>query len=293
MTAQNPAPQETSGSSSGIVRALLADRAFLVATAILLTCALTWGIAVQQMGIVLIKSPIPWPEPCVVGSDFRLLSLPKVLGRYEMIPGSDTPIPKETLEQLKIGTSFDKMRLDDRTANWYVRRQYRDVEADANNPTPYDAWYIDVYFYNGGADSVPHIPERCRMVAGISGIESSQVEMDLAGSPLPEAWSPTVPIQRIIYSQELRMTTATRSEYYTFALNGRPESNWMFVRAKMKDIWTEHCYFAKIQFGPAGPGTVEPEESDRRARQFLRDVLPAVLKNLPSVADVAKATEGD
>lgn len=293
MTSPSRSTQQSSAPAGSIVRALLRDRPFLVATAILLTCALTWGIAVRRMGIVLIKSPIPWPEGCVVGSDFRLLSLPKVLGRYEMVPGSDEPIPKETLEQLKIGTSFDKMRLDDRTANWYVRRRYRDIEADPNNPTPYDAWYIDVYFYNGGADSVPHIPERCRMVAGISGIQSSKVDMDLATAPLPDAWSPTVPVQRIIYSQELGMTTATRSEYYTFALNGRPESNWMFVRAKMKDIWTEHCYFAKIQFGPAGPGIVDPEESDRQAREFLRDVLPAVLKNLPSVADVDKAAADD
>lgn len=279
---------------------LLQDKPFLIATVVLVTTAVLWGIAVETMGIVLNKKGLPWPAGCSISQDYRLLSLPKNHGFYKMVPGSDIAIPKSTLEPLKIGSTFDEIRYDERKSNWYLRRQYFDSRADEENPSPYDRWYLDVYFYNGGADTVPHIPERCRGVAGITGIQSDPVELDIASGRMPEGWRDwpgQVPFQRVTFNQKLtrgiQQHDLLRSEYYIFVVNGRPENNWWNVRVKMKSVWIEHCYFAKVQFGPIGGGEIRsPEESNQRAAEFIQSVLPDLLRNLPT-AETADALNSD
>jgi hypothetical protein len=62
----------------------------------------------------------------------------------------------------------------------------------------------------------------------------------------------------------------------------------------MKDVWTEYCYFAKVQFGPQGPGSIEsPAQADAQAEIFMRDVLPDLLRNLPSAAGVDALNASD
>ncbi len=277
-----------------MLQQILHDRHFIVVTAILLLCAAGWPILADQIGLFLEKHPVPHTEHTKIGEDFRLKSLRKLMGPYEMVPGSDQVIDSATLEELKIGTPLDKMRRDSRTSNWYLSRQYRRVGAEPSRD-PYARWYVQIFFYNGGTDTVPHVPERCRTEAGFQGMVSQRTYLKL-GLKGPPAWTDRqgVPVQRVLFEQKLpdHWQVLQRVEYYTFAFNGVPTADWKQVRWNMRSPFISHAYFVKIQFGPMGGGSIEdPAEADRQAEAFMRYMLPEILKNLPTVQDVQKAAQ--
>jgi hypothetical protein len=277
-----------------MLQQILHDRHFLVVAAILLLCAAGWPILADQIGLFLEKHPVPHPPYTQLREDFRLQSFRKLLGPFEMVAGSDQAIDKATLEELKMGTPLDKMRRQSGTSNWYLVRQYQRVGADPRRD-PYARWYVQIFFYNGGTDTVPHVPERCRTEAGFQGMVSDRTHLKL-GRKAPPAWTDGqgVPVQRVLYEQKLpdHWQVLQRVEYYTFAFNGVPTADWKQVRWNMRSPFISHAYFVKIQFGPSGAGSIEdPAEADRQAEAFMRYVLPEILKNLPTAQDVQKAAQ--
>ncbi|MFP4355056.1 MAG: hypothetical protein ACLFUJ_08000 [Phycisphaerae bacterium] len=278
--------------SKPLARRILADRSFLIAAGVLLACAAGWPILARQIGLFLDKTPVPWPEGTVVRDDFRL-DLDVRLGRYVMVANSDQVIDPETMQQLKIGSTLDKMRLESRTSNWYLSRVYE--RTDAKAASPYSAWYLQIFFYNGGTDTIPHVPERCRTQAGYRGMQSQTVQLTPSLAEFPEYADP-LEIQRVLFKQAVPgvVEPLTRVEYYLFAFNGQPQADWKMVRLYMRDPFISHAYFAKIQFGPVGPGNIDdPEEANRQAEDFIRNVFPNVLANLPSAEDVKMAMKDE
>ena len=56
------------------------------------------------------------------------------------------------------------------------------------------------------------------------------------------------------------------------------------VRWKLSNIFVKHCYFSKVQFSPLGrwtAGNLPKAECDAAAADFLREVMPTVLQQLP------------
>ena len=277
--------------AQSIGRRLLSDRTFLIAGGLMLVSAIAWPVIASAIGIFLEKKPVPNVSGIEISDDYRCTSVRMTTASYEM--EAEHTIDSETLDQLKIGGAADKLRRASGTSNWYLYRVYR--KRGVTNPNePYAWWQVQVYFYNGGTDTVPHVPERCYTQAGVRGIVSDTTDLPL-GLRVND-WSDSVPFQRIHYEQKIGsglQQYVPRVDYYTFSFNGLPQSDWTKVRLGMRSPFLSHAYFAKIQFGPiSAGGELDLEQADREAAAFMKELLPEILKNLPSAADVKKAAEG-
>jgi hypothetical protein len=282
-----------------------ANRHFLAAAVLLGSAAIGWSVAVRVLKIVTRKEAVPWPAGVAVDEEFGMTSLPEKLGPYEFVaadgeihrdpatgqpvkdgrPDGDVSVDEETMELLKIGTSTDEKNLPERKSNWLAIRQYRDSRVPPRQPFRY--WRAEIYYYTGGGDLVPHIPEICGPAGGAVHLGSDSVQVSLPGTPGPWGGGPVEFRQARFQKTELNGTTSQYVQYYVFSLNGRPESSRNVVRLKLTSPFVRHAYFAKIQFAPLGP-VVDQREADKAAKEFARHFLPEALKVLPMPADMER-----
>jgi hypothetical protein len=289
------------------------NRHFLAAAVILASAAVGWSVAVRVLKIVTRKEAVPWPAGVVVDEDFRMTSLPDKIGPYEFVaedgeihrdretgepvkdgrPDGDASVDEETMDLLKIGTGTDERNLPKRKSNWLAIRQYRDSRVAPRHPLRY--WRAEIYYYTGGGDLVPHVPEICGPAGGAVHLGSQDVQISLPDAPGP--WgSGAIGFRRARFQKiELNGATSQYVQYYVFSLNGHPESNRNMVRLRLTSPFVRHAYFAKIQFGPLG-SVVDQREAERAAKEFARHFLPEALKALPMPADLerlnAEAAQG-
>jgi hypothetical protein len=270
-------------SSLSTARLLLRDRPFVIAAIILGVTAVGWSSIRAALGVVTQKQPVPWPAGIVVTEkDHRLTTLPTRLGLYEMVKEYELTgdNDEDTLHTLGVATGFDNS--DDRHArrrsNWYVTRVYAD-----KRPSPlHKNWTLAAYYYTGGLDLVPHIPDNCLVAGAMTVLGTEVVKFSLPD--LPEPWR-QVQFCRTQYEDK---SGQRHAEYYTFSLNGEPECSRNEVRLKLLSPFMRYSYFAKIQLGPFHEPVLDVAETDRAAEQFLRSAMPELLKVLPTPADVAR-----
>lgn len=279
---------------------------FAIAAAVLATTAIGFEYAINALQWVTQKEAVPWPETVIVSPDeFRWENLPVQMGsRYEMAgdgeltgemdgkPDGEIMIPEELMETLKIGGTLDKARVGERRSNWYISRVYRDNRLPNGHPMKY--WQLDVFYYTGGLDTVPHVPERCMQAAGASPLGTENVTFRIPAARSP--WNGAVEFQRSRFSVPNQNGLGSRevAEYYVFSLNGRPETSWEAVRLELTYPWLRYTYFAKVQFGPripAGASASDVAATDKAAEDFMNYFLPAISQALPRPEDL-KAHEG-
>ena len=271
---------------------------FLIVVVILAVSAGGWQFAVYGLELALYKLPIRWPAPVEVDGSFQLTSFPKELAspdgawRFEAIEAKeDKEIPDDVMESLSIGTRTDKDRLPERRSNWLFMKLYGKWPAEASgkeSKMPADLWRLEAYYYTGMLDQVPHVPDRC-LVAGAAtllGEKDVQFELSDLARRVPEAWR-KVTFRRVAYSFRDRNTGRVDKyvQYYGFSVNGIPEPSWKLVRLKLINPFMHYTYYAKVQFGPARPVT-DMDEADKRAAEFVRTFMPAMLRMLPMPEDI-------
>ena len=313
--------KDSTPSKGKALHLVLRDKAFLVAVVILVASGLGWAWMVEAMNWALSKEPCPWPEPVAVDADFRLDSFPdrvKVPGGvyesvtqdvrteggrklYYWVPGRPDVLPEDLMDALKIGTTMDKMNRPKRMSNWYMVRFYRDNRRGTSVlRSPYHLWRVEVYYYTGSADTVPHVPEICMTAGGASDIRGGNVPLDLQLPP-DSRWKGTafdgkVEFRRTVYRRQSKesMTSHQGAEYYVFSINGKPETDRLRVRAGLASPLVKHCYFAKIQFSPIGAeGITDLAECDRQAETFANEFMPRILASLPTPADIRRLDKGE
>jgi len=264
--------------------AVVGDRHFMVAAVILAVAAAGWGMTIRLLQWVTQKEPVPWARAVRVdGETRRLLSLPSQLGPYAMPDKrAEIVLRDEQLELAGMKTGYDnEERVARRRSNWYVIRTYRD-ERDGSGPR---AWQLAAYYYTGGIDKVPHVPERCLVAAGARWLGTTDITFNAPGMGGP--WEKPV-FRRAMFAQSGRKFV----QYYIFSLNGRPEGSWEVVRATLSlSPWMKYCYFAKIQFAPKGEVT-DLDQTDRAAAEFAKHFLPSMLEMLPTAKDVERLNSG-
>ncbi len=271
------------------------NRHFLIAVALLAGM----GLATVAVGWI-VKYPVPWPKSVTVDAGFRLLSLPGGLPvdmpRYVKVDrdGSyyrekdgqidgERIFDKKLKRALGIGTSYDRDRYPHRRSNWYVSRIYEDTHVKAQGD-PYRFWRLEVYYYPGVRDKVPHVPGICAQAGGARILSERAVEMSVPG--LREPWD-EFDVWRVEYEFNRQGGRLKRADYYVFNCNGGPQTDRLIVRGLLAYSLQKHNFFAKIQFSPAGyAGIGSIPEADEAARTFLRAVLPDVLKMLPTSEDI-------
>lgn len=263
------------------------ERHFLIAALILAITAFGWDLALGKLRWVMRKEPVPWPKGVLVSEDFRLLTLPEQLGPYVLAERGDLDLEEEDLELLGVGTSQDKDRHAQRRSNWYNVRIYRDTRKAPGEP--YSVWRLEVYYYTGGLDTVPHVPERCLVVGGATTLDSESENIPFKVPAARKPWDNAIAFRKVPYekSDRLRLNQQRYVTYYIFSLNGKPEQSWEVVRVTLMHPLVRYCYFAKIQFAPLNE-IVDSDEADKSAEDFVNFFLPSVLRTLPMPNDVQK-----
>jgi hypothetical protein len=254
---------------------------FTIAVLVLVAAAGWWLFAKNVLKLALTKEAVPWPAVVAVDEGFRMTSLPSTLGIYTS--QKDMEFPEDDRKLLGIGSAYDVMRRPVRSSNWYVSRIYV-ASNSGQDVSSLDAWQLDITYYTGGLDTVPHIPEVCMVQGGSTLLGSDKVLFNLPNVESP--WNSNGPFQRAQY--EVANNIGIRNhycQYYVFSLNGKPENDWKKVRAELALPWKKYCYFAKIQFVPLR-AVSDVEQCDRDAEKFMTEVLPKVLEQLPRESDV-------
>lgn len=282
--------------------AVLIQPHFLVAALILATSAVGWSWTVKKLKWALHKDSIPWPASVRVKENFSLQGFPEVLGPYRMvqgdgvldrdqrgnpktdgIPDGEMVLEPDVMEALGMGTGSDKERYPKRSSNWYSMRIYEDPRPEAL----YRYWRLELTYYTGSLDKVPHVPERCLAASGARLLGEQSVPFAIPH--LPDGWSaPKVRRVRFEMSDRLGVQTAGFAQYYVFSINGVPEDSWELVRAKLMDPTLRRCYFAKVQFAPWGD-VKDVALTDKAAQEFLAAAMSEVLKVLPTAAQATGA----
>ena len=294
------APADRKGRSA-LARALSwcrAERHFLTAAMVLAVTTAGWGLATRFLKWAVHKEPVPWPADVVIDNDFRLVNFPDKLGPYVLAadgelegkldgkPDGQVALRPDVMESLKIGTALDKERIGERQSNWHMVRTYRDSRVTVPNGA-YKYWRLELYYYTGGLDTVPHVPERCLVAGGTRLISVKTIRFSIPAARKP--WDEPIDfkVARYEVSDQRQMETRQYVQYYVFSLNGEPEDSWEKVRVKLTNPFVRHCYFAKIQFAPLGEVT-DPEQAGKSAEDFLNTILPSALQVLPMPDDMQR-----
>jgi len=77
------------------------------------------------------------------------------------------------------------------------------------------------------------------------------------------------------------------SNYEIAILNGEPADSLGAARREMKIASSKPCYVGRVQVAPIGPVQEWPD-ADQAAEEFLRHVMPAVLRTMPSADQMDK-----
>jgi hypothetical protein len=287
-----------------ILKGLLKDRAFLTAAAIMLVAAVGWNSATKALGLMLTKSPVPWPEQVQVDDAWRNTSFPTALGPYSRAGDGELNFDKnhkpikdglddgeiihqgEDLEVLFAGAGMKPELRQQHCSDWYLSRIYSDSREKAGDPL-YKYWYLDITYYTGGLDTVPHISAVCLVAAGATILDEKDFTVTVSSAPEP--WNKPLTLKRVLFEVKGNRYL----QYYLFSINGQPESSRDMVRAKLSNPFKKFVYFAKVQIAPRFPVTDEAE-MDKKTREFINYCLPVVLKDIPMPSDIQRLeTAGD
>ena len=206
-------------------------------------------------------------------------------------PDGEFTIRPEDLEALKIGTTLDKGRIDDRQSNWYVCRLY--VDADKKRGGPFKLWRANMFYYTGVRDQVLHVPEIALTAGGATIIHSSEIAFT-AGHCRPP-WNGPVTFNRTHWRRQDSESGRWFNyiQYYVFSVNDEPVNDRNEVRLKLMSPSVEHSYWAKIEFSPAGSISTGTDDdpaahasADKAAAEFVKQFLPQAIKALPTLETV-------
>jgi hypothetical protein len=274
--------------------------AFASALAVLVASSASMQAAIRHFKWYLHKDPI-YPQP--IGDKQRVLrALPAETAHWTRL-GEDRIEPPEEVEVL--GTDN------------YLSRSY--VE---KTPDPQKARVVEFHaaYYTGMVDTVPHVPERCLVGAGLS-LVGGPWEVPLKLDPadwrlIPEAENPTDrPVYTTRLSNEystaapgmrvplpfgvspesppkLRVTEYTdpsgRRFYfgYFFIANGELATSAEQVRLRAFDLHNDYAYYLKVQFGSTGASS--PEELAAAAGDFLGDMMGELMTCVPNWIEVER-----
>ena len=231
------------------------------------------------------------PPPHAEFEEHRLTNFPDRIGPYvlagdgelsEKTDGRPDGLLIEREENLEtLGTLRDDW-------NWYYMAVYRDTRAASDSSRRHIR--LDITYYTGLLEAVPHVGERCIVAGGGTIIRGQSKPIPVRLPALPAAWKNwrDIKVYRTTYEVRNRDGAVTRaSQYHIFSMNGEPTCRWEIVRWEMGALTLKYCYFAKIQITSRKP---EPdvEKSDAICREFIEYVLPEVLRFLASADDVKK-----
>lgn len=265
----------------------------IVSIALLSVSAMAFGIGLKAAGVYLRKLPI-YP------ADSRpVRKIPTESASWKAV-GADRREKQEVEEVLG-------------TENYVSRPYARKTDKGVDLSTMLD---VHVAYYTGQIDTVPHVPDRCFVGAGMNlvradvvlplvlsrqgWVEDSSVPSTMKGEIFTgltsnnSSWSDANG-QRVRLPRDMDKAKLRISEYrdkserrifagYFFLANGTAVSSAEEVRLKSFDLRADYAYYCKVQF--TSTQVQSPEELARLAGDFLNEFMPEIARCVPDWVEV-------
>lgn len=277
--------------------------AFVASAALLLGGAAALTATIHMNDFRLTKKPVH-PE-----SGLTFGSMPTRFEIWERA-GIDRQMSKEGIEELGTANFLSRLYIE-REASAGDSGAEGAGEGDDEGSTPVRGAELHIAYYTGMIDTVPHVPERCLVGAGVQLMGAAQiVDVPLDRSGWTENTSPDAalidgPIYRArsgetfsrvnlpsgIEDLKLRVSEFRdgqgRSFYagYFFITNGGVVASADDIRLMAFRLEDEYAYYAKVQF--TSQSVSSAEELGELAGSMLDEMLPAIMRRLPDWVDVA------
>jgi hypothetical protein len=259
---------------------------FSIAAGLLLAATVGWTAVIKGLDLYFAKQPVP-PPAVVQTEDHRLTSFPKRIGPYVLAAGlfKDAPEGTTTVTEDVMGT----LGMNKHKYNWYYMATFRDTRPNASEANRF--LRLDVTYYTGLIDAMPHIGDVCIVASGgrVLDDQGGAVEVTVPGQAPP--WN-RFDVRRTVY--EILPTEKNRlgeqslsSQYHVFSVNGRPIEARDKARAVLADLRMKYCYYAKIQTATVF-SQPDVAAADAANREFLSYMVPVALEYLPSEAEVER-----
>lgn len=274
-----------------------ANPAFLVALGVLTGSALGMSWALDAYKIYLRKLPIqPAPDPAT-GRSPTLTTLPPETKNWKRV-GTDQVETAETLEMLG-------------THNYVTRRYVEKNPASGERPRRVE---LHAAYYTGMIDTVPHVPERCFVGAGVSlvggpwtvpiplraddwvldpesgrtPVYTTRLSNEYSSKPgarmrLPRGLTPDAPLMLCV-SEYVDQGGNRSFAGYFFVANGGWVARAEEVRLLAFDLRNDYAYYLKVQFNSSTAQT--PEELAAAAGSLLDDLLGELMRCVPDWTEV-------
>jgi len=266
---------------------------FALAGGLLLAVGVGWNGIMGALHWTWAKKPVPWPAGVEV-EQWRLTSVPEALGPYVLVEdGELSPAPDGQPDGILIFRDDDLKTLGTtaNALNWYSSLMYGDTRDGEKSNGQKQYVRVDITYYTGLLDAVPHVPDNCLGAAGATIDRGDSGPVDVTVPSAAPPWD-AFAVYRTTYVMRDRATKT--AQYFFFSINGKPTTHWQTVRGQLTLPWVKYCYFAKVQLAVfrLERGRLLPErdlaECDGVCRDFLKFALPEILRFLPSAKDVER-----
>ena len=267
--------------------------AYVTSLVVLAVSAIAFGAGIKAAGVYLQKLPI-YPA-----GDRKTDKIPAETPTW-ISAGPDIREPPEIEEVLG-------------TKNYVSRAYFKKIDpTDKSKGLDHSAHLaVHVAYYTGQIDTVPHVPDRCMVGAGMdmvsSGImvpltlsrqgwiEDSTVPNDLKGKIFTAR---TIELgNRVRLPQGLENVKLRVSEFtdkkgvhnfagFFFIANGTVVSTPEEVRTLSFDLKADYAYYCKVQFNSSL--VKSPEQLGELASSFLSEMMPEIARCVPDWVEVQK-----
>jgi hypothetical protein len=227
---------------------------FILAAAMLIGSALLAGPVASVLGYTRIKKRLELKAELHTLDESKLA--PYVLYKGRTADGKQI-LPPEVIDAL--GT--------EQYLSWLLE----DTSVPPNDPLR--NVQLDVTYYSGGHDLVPHTPDHCRRGAGYNPIRLDNIEIIVPGLGLD---GDRLPVRACTFGKTEVFKRERVEVIYTFYCNGRFIATRDGVRLHLNDPSHRHAFFSKVEVSFLGANR---DQSIRGAEKLLARVLPVLIED--------------
>jgi exosortase len=287
-----------------------------VAAGVLLTAGSGLYAVTKATGVVFIKEALPlrysltaeFPKQAgnwvMLGQDGRLpTDIEKELGATEYFTRHylDTTGYEADVETTDEGETIVRLYPDDGSDSRQVRARLSSPDHGhtlVEGALPGEMVTVHIAYYTAIVDSVPHVPDKCWIVAGGTmafrdtraiSLEGERYRSDPDGNGLladstlgGEVRIPGDEVEMVVFGADDASGRRNTAAYF-FIANGDIMASNHAVRFSFS-LRDRYAYYCKVEM--RFPGIDNPEELQARAEAFLRDMMPEIMACLPDWTEV-------
>lgn len=259
----------------------------MVAASVLLCAAVVVAVVQHTAGLKFTKLPI------YAEGNLQLRTLPAEFPSWKML-GSERQLSSEEIKELGTENTLGRLM----------------IERNPVNPDSPHLIDLHMAYYTGMIDTVPHVPERCNVAAGVQAVGAPvlvDVPLDFSilvkneyidpGSHSGTVWqarSPTT-FSRVNLPEgieRLRLRVSRFRDHrgeefyagYFFITNGEVVASADQIRLRAFRLKDDYAYYCKVQFTS---GTVSSaEELGVVAGRMLDEMFADLMRRLPDWVEV-------